>query len=147
MRTASHAVLRDAKRDLVLTVTAADIKSSKPMDKGACAAANALCRQEKFKQAWVHKTKTYVQHRDGTWERYVTPKDLYFEIMVFDRGGQMNAGEFKLAAPKGIHRLGAHQKPKGKANKTAKLPGLIHVITNVRENAPKGAALFRQFEA
>lgn len=146
MRTASHAILKDAKRDLILTVTEEDIKSSKPSDKSACAAAHALCRQEKFKQAWVHKTKTYVQQKDGTWDRYITPKDLYFEIMVFDRGGQMQAGDYRLAAPKGIHKLGAHQKPKGKAKRTAKLPNPIHVIMNVRENAPKGNGVFRQFE-
>lgn len=146
MRTASHAVLVDAKRDLILTVTDSDIKSAKPMNKAACAAANALCRQEKFKQAWVHKTKTYVQLKDGTWERYVTPDDLYFEIMVFDRHGQMAAGEYKLTAPKGTQKLGAHQKPKGKAKKTARLPNPIHVITNVRENAPKGPNMFKHFE-
>ena len=146
MRTATHAVLRDAKRDLVLTVTEQDIKSSKPNDKGACAAAHALCRQEKFKKAWVHKTKTYVQLKDGTWERYVTPDNLYFEIMVFDRGGRMEAGDFKLEAPKGVQRLGAHQKPKGKAKKTGRLPNPIHVIMNVRENAPKGPNMFKHFD-
>jgi hypothetical protein len=130
--------LKDARRDLVLHITEGDIKGSKRKDNDACAAATALCRQEHFKEAKVYKTKTYVKLKDGSWERYVTPKALYTEIMVFDRGGRFEAGEFILKAPKGIQKLGAHRKPTGSRLLTGKPSRAIHIVANVRDNAPKG---------
>lgn len=137
-RSNSESFLRDAKQPLILSVTPADIKSAKREDESACAAANALCRQERYRKARVHKTKTYVQHRDGTWERYCTPDGLYTEIVVFDRGGRMEPGEYKLMPPRGSQRLGYHAKPTGKLRRTAKLPSPHHTIDNVRADAPRG---------
>jgi hypothetical protein len=134
--------LRDAVRDLVLHITPADIKGATRGDNGDCAAAHALCRQEHVKRAKVHKTKTYVFQRDGSIVRYVTPDALYSELLIFDRGGRMEGGDFILQAPKGSQKLGAHLKPKG-PHKTAKPPRKQHVIEKVRDAAPKGPALFR----
>jgi hypothetical protein len=135
--------LKDATRDLIVTVTESDIKSAKRRDNAACAAANALCRQEHFRQAMVYKTKTYVERRDGYWLRFITPGNLYTELMIFDRGGRMEAGDFILRAPKGIEKLGAHVKPRGKLGQTGRQPKVMHFIDNVRANAPKGPGLFR----
>jgi len=132
--------VRDATRDLILHITEADIKGSKRADNDHCAAANALCRQEHFKSARVHKNVTYVMNKDGTVTRYRTPKSLYMEIMIFDRGGRMEPGEFKLQAPKGTLRLGHHEKPKGKGNKTGRPVKAVHIVAKVRDNAPKGIA-------
>lgn len=130
--------VKDAKRDLVLHITEEDIGGSKRKDGDYCAAANALCRQENFSTARVHKTMTYVMHKDGTVSRYMTPKSLYLELMIFDRGGRMQAGDYKLEAPRGIKKLGAHYKPKGKG-KTGRLHRVSHhVVTSVRDDAPKG---------
>jgi hypothetical protein len=135
-------ILRDAKRDLVLTIKETDIAGAKRKDNNACAAANALCRQEHFKKAKVFKTKTYVLLKDGTWQRYITPKSLYMEIMIYDRGGRFEAGDFLLRAAKGTERLGEHLKPTGKKLKTGKPSKPIHTIDNVRENAPKGRGAY-----
>ncbi len=138
--------VRDAARDLVFKITQRDIDSSKRKKKDSCAAAHALCRQDNVRQVVVHKNVTYLMHKDGTVTRYLTPKDLYMEIMIFDRGGKMEANEFRLKAPKGIMKLGAHHKPKGKSGTTGRTPISPHIIKNVRDNAPKGrnhlAALF-----
>jgi hypothetical protein len=142
LRPLSDLPLKDAKRDLILTVKEADIKGAKRKDNDACAAANALCRQGHFKQAKVFKTTTYVQLRDGSWERFITPKALYMEIMIYDRGGRFEAGDFRLEAPKGIKRLGHHAKPRGSLGKTGKPSKTIHTIDNVRANAPKGRGAY-----
>jgi hypothetical protein len=139
-----QAPLSDALRDLVLYVSPADIKGAKRGDSNHCAAANALCRQEHFKRAKVFKTKTYVQTKGGDWLRYITPKPLYNEIMIFDRGGKMEGGEFILPAPKGVQKLGAHVKPTGRGGATGKSPRKMHVIEKVRDSAPKGNNLFNR---
>jgi hypothetical protein len=130
--------VQDAKRDLVLHITEADIKGSKKKDSDYCAVANALCRQEHFKTARVHKGVTYVMHTDGTVTRYCTPKSLYIELLIFDRGGRMEPGEHKLQAPRGVKRLGMHEKPKGKKGKTGRPVKPVHLVKSVREDAPKG---------
>jgi hypothetical protein len=139
--------VKDATRDLILKITGRDIDTSKRKENDACAAAHALCRQEHFKEARVYKKVTYVRHANGTWTRYITPQDLYMEIMIFDRGGKMEAGAYRLGAPKGIYKLGAHHKPKGKGGRTGRLPTSPHIVSNVRDHAPKGknhlAALFQ----
>lgn len=143
-RRTSQAPLADAPRDLVLHITPGDIKGAKRSDPGHCAAANALCRQERIKRAKVFKTKTYVEDKAGNWWRYITPAALHHEIMIFDRGGRMEGGDFILPAPKGVQKLGAHQKPKGKGGKTGKPSRKMHVIENVRDHAPKGNSLFQR---
>jgi hypothetical protein len=135
--------LKDATRDLVLHITEADIRGAKRGDNSNCAAAHALCRQEKnFKAARVSKTKTYVFQRDGTMLRFITPGSLYTELMIFDRGGRMEAGDFILQAPKGSQKLGAHIKPRG-PHRTAKPSRKMHMIEKVRDDAPKGPGLYR----
>ena len=130
--------VKDATRDLIVTITKRDISASARKQNDACAAAHALCRQEGFKEARVYKTKAYVKHSNGTWTRYTTPKDLYLEILIFDRGGEMQAGQFRLSAPAGSQKLGAHAKPTGKKKQTGKLPATPHIISNVRDDAPRG---------
>lgn len=129
----------DAKRDLVLHITAADIKDGARRDGDYCVAANALCRQEGFATARVHKTATYVYLKNGNVLRYETPGSLYMEIMIYDRGGKMEPGDHILRAPRGSNRLGHHHKPRGPhATKTGKLKRPVHLVASVREDAPKG---------
>jgi hypothetical protein len=130
--------VKDATRDLVLHIKPGDIKGAKREDNYACAAANALCRQEHFRQAKVCKTTTFVQMKDGTWRRYRTPKSLYIELIVLDRKGEMAPGDHVLAAPKGSHRLGMHEKPRGKGGTTGRLPKPQYTIEHVRPNSPRG---------
>lgn len=135
--------IRDARKDLVLHITEADIKGAQRKKNGECAAAHALCRQEHFRRAKVFKTKTYVEMKDGRWLRYCTPGSLYTELMIFDRGGRMEAGDFILRAPKGIEKLGAHTKPRGPHLVTGRSKRGVHFIEKVRDHAPKGGNLFR----
>lgn len=139
-----NAPLIDATKDLVLTVTAADIKGASRKDQNECAAAHALCRQGHFRSAQVHKGRTYIEQRNGMWLRYMTPDDLHKELLIFDRGGRMEPGDFILKAPKGVQRLGAHAKPKGRGGQTGRPPRKIHVIENVRADAPRGRNLFKR---
>lgn len=141
--TKPDAPLKDAPRDLVLTVTERDIAGADRRKTNSCAAANALCRQEKYAEARVFKTKTYVKLRDGSWQRFCTPGSLYVELMIYDRGGRMAAGDFVLRAPKGIEKLGAHVKPRGPHLTTGKPSRSMHTIENVRESAKRGPALFK----
>lgn len=132
----------DATRDLVLSIEEQDVKGAKRRKSNSCAAAYALCRTQKFNEARVYKKVTYVRKLDGTWLRFMTPDDLYVEIIVFDRGGRMQTGEYKLLAPRGCKKLGAHYKPSGKRNKTGKVPTTPHIISSVRERAPKSLESF-----
>lgn len=141
--TKPDAPLKDAPKDLILTVTEKDIAGADRRKTNSCAAANALCRQERFAEARVFKTKSYVRLRNGEWLRYCTPQSLYVELMIYDRGGRMAPGEFVLRAPKGVERLGQHVKPRGPHLKTGKLARSMHVIENVRESAKRGAGLFK----
>src|SRR5262245_21246321 len=129
--------VKDATRDLVVKITPKDIEGAHRAENDACAAANALCRQEHFKEARVYRGVTYVRLGDGSWLRYITPKDLYIEIMIFDRGGRMQAGAYKLGTPKGSKRMGHHAKPTGRKTRTGKRVS-PHIVENVRAVAPKG---------
>jgi len=135
--------VKDATRDLVLSITENDIKTAKRRDNYACAAAHALCRQQHYKQARVNKTTTMVALADGSWLRFITPGDLYTELMIFDRGGRMAAGQYILKAPKGTLKLGYRPKPTGPKAETGRPRRKQHVIDNVREDAPKGGAAYR----
>lgn len=135
--------VQDAKKDLILHITEADVKGSKRKDGDYCAVANALCRQEHFKTARVHKGVTYVMNKDNSVTRYITPAALYVELMIFDRGGRMEPGDYILKAPRGQQRLGEGYKPKGKGKKTGKLPKVVHLVKSVREDAPKGIKSLR----
>ena len=145
-RTNPRARLYDASRPLILTINAKDIKGAKPGDEMHCAAANAICRQEHVSKAMVCKTKTYVWHNDGTVERFVTPKALRTEIMIFDRHGQMAGGDYRLAPPPASQKLG-YSKPTGPKATTGKPRTPQHIIENVRADAPKGIHLARVLES
>lgn len=135
--------VKDATKDLVVKIDADDIKGAKRRKENSCAVAYALCRQGVFNEARVYRKITYCRRLDGTWLRFLTPDDLYIELMVFDRGGRMQTGEYKLIAPKGSKRLGFHAKPTGKKQKTGKLAPSPHIIENARNVAPKGRNALR----
>jgi len=62
--------------------------------------------------------------------------------MIFDRGGRMEEGDYILRAPKGSEKLGAHAKPRGKGGKTGKMPRQMHMVENVRADAPRGRGAY-----
>jgi hypothetical protein len=142
-----NVTLFDAVAPLILSIEPRDIANAKRGDGEACAAAHAICRQEHVKRALVCKTKTYVWHKDGTVERFITPRALRTEILIFDRHGQMEGGDYRLMPPTGVQRLGHHVKPTGPKLTTGKVRSVQHVVGKVRPNAPKGPQQGQAFGA
>jgi len=95
----------DAKKPLMLEVTADDIRHSNPLDPAGCAAAVAVMRQEGVAKAYVHLSKVYIERRTH-WERFDNPRALRQEVVVFDRKGEFAPDEFKLNPPSPSQKLG-----------------------------------------
>ena len=119
----------DAKSDLKIQITKADIGRADAKDPARCAAAIALKRGH-FQDAEVHLGRVFVRSNRGNWQRYVTPKSLRDELIAFDRGGTFEAGEYTLLAPLPSQRL--RHKPTGPKKKKGKKRRPRHVIKNVR---------------
>jgi hypothetical protein len=128
----------DAKNDLRLHITKLDVRSGAKKNADACAAANALCRQEGCTEAKVHFTRAYIK-KGKTWVRYYVPPALRSEIVAFDRGGTFEAGDYELKAmppnmiePRAKSRGINKTKRKSHANKGL-MPKAVHITTGVRE--------------
>jgi hypothetical protein len=106
----NHKKIRDARRDLVITVTVNDINSANTKDPSNCAIAKACERQEDV-ESRIHISRVYLKKGNKPWVRYMTPKSLRTEIIAFDRGGTFQAGNYILLAPKGRQKLGARNHP------------------------------------
>lgn len=135
------AEVRDAKRDLVITVKEGDVSSAKKKAQNACAMANAICRQERgeITEARVHKTVTLIKHKSGKWERYRTPIALYLQLHMFDKTGQFEVGDYRLRKPEGMFTLenitkkaAGRKKPSGHNAKTKRR---IFRVTGMRPDA------------
>lgn len=123
----------DARRDIVLEITPRDCSFSDPKKPNSCAAARAIKRSHIGLEARVHVTRIYIRANKGNWQRFMTPDSLKYEIVAFDRGGEMMPGEYLLRAPKGKERLGATRSPKKVRYKNPKRKSRgYHRITNVR---------------
>lgn len=103
----------DAKEPLPVKITKNDVRLGAMKSAKACAAAQALCRQNGFTEARVHAARTYVKRPDGKWLRYVTPPSLRAEIVAFDRGGTFEPGEYSLLPVQPSQTIGARSKRKG----------------------------------
>jgi len=137
MHTIGGMPVRDAKKGITITITAQDIAKGVPKSESSCAAAVAIIRQESCTMARVHLSRIYIK-RNGHWDMYNTPGALRNELIVNDRNGEFQPGEYSLKPiPKAqrerrgkAHTLGApkHGRP-GHERK-------YHVIEGVR---PRGA--------
>jgi hypothetical protein len=139
----------DAKKPLILDVTADDIKHSNPLDPAGCAAAVAVMRQEGVSKALVHLSKVYIE-RPKNYERYEAPRALRTEVIAYDRGGSFEPDKFKLNAispsqtkeARKQYRLqvpgGKNALPKKSNWKTYPIKGVAgsrprqHIVTKVR---------------
>lgn len=86
----------DAKRKLILTITADDVKKGSKRKPDCCAAAVACIRQENALAARVHASRIYIEY-PRKWVRFVTPANLHTEIVSFDRGYRFETGDYSLA--------------------------------------------------
>lgn len=94
--------IHDAKRDLAIHVSLVDVQEALlkrgKRDPDACAAATALCRHTPgVDYARVSRSFTIVK-RNGRLERYRTPAALRDQILLFDRAGIFEPGEYVLRA-------------------------------------------------
>lgn len=126
----------DAKRSLVLHITANDIAKADRKEPADCAVARACRRDLHAKEVRVHLGRVYIRFNEGNWQRYRTPKSLRSEIIAFDRGGTFSPGEHVLPIPD-KRPVGKRQggKPKFKharynPNRKGRQPP--HVVTDVR---------------
>ena len=129
--------VKDADERLVVTITKSDVRSGSLKKAKSCAAAKALCRQEHCDEARVHFSRAYIK-KNGRWLRFSVPTALRNEIIVFDRGGAFEPGEYVPSPLQPIARLGA-DKRRGRPDKRTgrhksrnihKRP--YHVATGVR---------------
>jgi hypothetical protein len=127
----------DAKRPLVVHVTAEDITKADRKEPTDCVMARACRRDAHVKEARIHLGRVYLRSNKGNWVRYMTPRYLRTEIIAFDRGGDFAAGEYTLSAPHISHRASG----KGQGSKTNKTrpkryqkPRHKHLVANVRES-------------
>lgn len=135
----------DAKKKLLVKITNEDVVQGERRSSGACAAAIALMREEGCTRARVHLSRTYIE-RNGHWEMYKTSAALRNEVIVHDRDGKFEPGEYFLnPIPKADivrrgKRMGSNKpgaRDKGSKNRTPKKARLKpHVVHGVR---PRGA--------
>ena len=111
----------DAKRPLILTITAGDIKKATPGDPSCCAAAKALERQDGVKGARVHMGRVYVL-TGKKWHRYETPASMRSEIIAFDRRTSFMPGLYKLGAISPSQHTGKQQGSKTNQTRAKSAP-------------------------
>lgn len=125
--------IKDAKKEIALTITNRDCRLGNSKEPSTCAAARALCRQEHVAEALVHLSRTYLKRGEVRF-RYETPPALRSEIVSFDRGGGFEPGEYRLIPPRPSFRGGS----KRKSGKSGTHPqrgnkGHRHIVSGVRQ--------------
>lgn len=131
----------DAKASIVLHISKTDVRLGATKDASCCAAARALCRQEKIEAARVYLSRTYIK-RGGKWVRFMTPSALRNEIIAFDRGGQFEPGEYTLSPVQPKLRWSnperkayAKKYAAKRAKHTSKPRASAHIVKGVRNRA------------
>lgn len=118
----------DAKRSIVLHITAQDIAKGKTKKPDSCAAALACKRQLGCTEVRVHVGRTYVRF-NGKWHRYLTSQDLRTEIVAFDRGGKFEPGNYKLLKMQPSRKKDKKFRTKAR---TGRKRHKYHILTGVR---------------
>jgi hypothetical protein len=132
----------NAKRKLVLHISAADIKAAKSKDPALCAAARAAMRVvPNCIAARVHLGRAYILQKN-VWHRFKTPEPLRGEIIAYDRGGKFEPGDYELCpmSPSDMkgHRATYTRSETNRAtpgNPPQKNPRKLHVVKGVRRRS------------
>ena len=123
--------VRDANKDIMISVTSKDVNSSEVKKHKNCALAVACKRQ--FDGAIVSLKTTYLI-RGTVATRYLTTESASREIVSFDRKGGFSVGDYKLKKPSPTLRLGSGRQPSEKGgNRKQSPPRFQHRTDNVRE--------------
>jgi hypothetical protein len=103
---ASSRTIIDAKKPVSLVVTSKHVKNAVKKDPANCA--YALCVKEALHadEALIFRTRAYVRTGER-WTRYVVPNSVARELIVLDRGGEMEPGTYRLLAVPESSKLGA----------------------------------------
>ena len=126
----------DANKNVIIKITARDVRDGKTKDPGSCAAARACMRDMGASQARVHLGRTYLKV-DKKWIRFETPAALRAEIISFDRGHDFQAGSYVLRKLRPSHKVArgtAHgssvskTKPYGAKKKARAKPHVVHGV-------------------
>jgi hypothetical protein len=95
----------DAAEPLILQVSKGDLQNAVRFNPAKCAFAQACWRELDIEDVRIHLGCVYLRGKGSTeWARYLTPKSLRSEIVVYDRGGAFTPGEFVLKCPCGTKR-------------------------------------------
>lgn len=128
----------DAPEELEITITQRDCQLGKKKSAHECAASRAICRAQQGEAAIVHFSRVYIR-KGNKWYRYNVPAMLRSEIVAFDRGGNMEPGDYtlrpvaatiRLDAPRSQKRIGKRNGTKPQRGNRPKKP--YHVVTGVR---------------
>lgn len=96
-------VVVEATQDFVLKITQADVNKALKMrgrkDETACAIACALLRLPGVQKVRADRTITLIKMSDDKWHRYRTPQSLRDQIILFDRAGIFDPGDYALKRP------------------------------------------------
>ena len=127
----------DARRNLSVEVTAADIKGAKTKDSKNCAFARACKRTLKADAAYFFRSTAWIE-KNGKLERYMLPQSAQKEIVAFDRSRSFEPGVYQLVKPcksqamgavqaRSAKRPGRHQPANGKIKRR-----IVHHTKNIR---------------
>ena len=134
--------VRTANRKIEIRITPNDVAKGARRSQADCAAARSIkrCLPEAV-GARVCRSRVYVEYPDH-WEMYTTPAHLRNEIIVHDRDGKFNPGDYYLRpiTPSERARIGKRQgsdKPgardRGSRDRTPKRPRATpHIVQGIR---------------
>lgn len=138
--------VKDAKKEIHVTISPRDVKAGSLKNATMCAAAQALVRTGVCEQARVHVNRTYIKKGDK-WLRFKTPPALQKEIVAFDRGGSFEPGEYKLLPLPPSDNTAARKKRAFIAPKHPPIKGRVvkkrkpHITTGVRQRFNVGGRI------
>lgn len=128
--------VKDAKRDISISVTVRDCQGGDSLKPDNCAMAKA-CKREGFQHAIISKSVAYLI-KDNMAVRFRVPNALRTEIVSFDRNHDFRPGEFTLKSPVTTEKLGFSRPPRTKSapkrkRQSGEVPRRVHKTEGIRE--------------
>ena len=115
---ATHPHLEDATEPFLMQVRREHVRGSVVMDIHACAGARALQSVPHVVDAWVMKSRTFIEFDDGRLLRYQNPHPLRKIVNGFDStAGLFPEGDYMLAPVQPSARNGAVRYTRGGGHK------------------------------
>lgn len=111
----THPKLQDGKGEFWFTVLPEHVQGSHVRDPEQCAGACALKDLPEIKNAWVMRTRTFLEHADGQMFKWANPVNLQKAVEKFDvTAGLFPPGEYKLVETEAREKVGMSHQPRGK---------------------------------